>query len=124
MSESRKLLLDRIERDPETRHLAPIMRVLLALPTSEVSLYLGLASYWAALKYDRRATFVVSLMEQDGLTVGKIAALCGVNRRTLYKSDFFRNVLRMWRRKRKPDSQDPGLSGGEGDDDSDRWDDD
>ncbi|CAN5834826.1 hypothetical protein BH23PLA1_BH23PLA1_30340 [soil metagenome] len=124
MSEACKLLLDRIERDPETQHIAPIIRAILGLPRSKVSIYLALNSFWATLPCDRRAMLVVALMEQEGMTLGKVASYCGINRRTLYKSERFQKVLQKLRGKPRPDSQDPSPSDGEGDEDSDRWEDD
>ena len=124
MSEACKLLLDRIERDPETKHIAPRVRAILALPRSKVSTYLALNSLWATLPYDRRAMLVLWLMKQEGLSIGKVASYCGINRRSLYKSKRFRELLRVLRGKPKPDSQDPGLPDGEGDDDPDCKDDD
>lgn len=113
MSENRRTFLALIEEDPDLKQLAPVMRVLLQTPNRSLAPFLSLANLWAELPYERRAVLVLCLMGK--LPIQKVADFSCVNRRTLYKNEFFRRVLDRLR------AQDRGKPprGDESDDDPD-----
>lgn len=101
MSESHKQILELIASDPETRPLAPLIKVILELPQEVVPLFLRFLEIWVKLHYIRQAMLLLTLMECEQLTDEQIAKLCSVHRRTLYKDPRFKEFKEKLRRSKR-----------------------
>lgn len=93
MSGNRRAILTRIENDPELSPIAPLIRVILESPGRSMSDFVAFAELWNELTSEMRVLLILHIKEDAAdLPVGEIARLVGVHRRTLYKSENFKQA--------------------------------
>lgn len=104
MPDNRSAILARIDQDPELRGIAPLIRVMLQPSGPPLDSFVSFAELWTRLTSERRVLLLLHIKEDAAdLPVDEIARLVGVHRRTLYKSENFKQAyahLRLSRRGR------------------------
>jgi hypothetical protein len=102
MSGNRRTILACIEQDPELRPLVPLIRVILESPGRSVGGFVAFAELWTRLTSEMRVLLLLHIKEDAAdLPVEEIARLVGVHRRTLYKSENFKQAYAHLRRLRR-----------------------
>lgn len=95
MSDRERVLLARLEADPDIRTIAPVLKVLVGIPDDTLAEFLRLADLWIRLGGVRRAMLVLTL--DHDLNVVEVARLAGVHRCTLSRNESFKNLHKMIR---------------------------
>lgn len=93
MSDRERMLLARLEDDPDIRPIAPVLRVLMGIPDDTLAEFLRLADLWIRLGGVRRAMLVKTL--DHDLKVVQVARLAGVHRCTLSRNKKFKKFQEM-----------------------------